>query len=384
MQGDRREPSVADILVPKLNANDNAYVLLQWLAGDGDPVTTGAPLVEIETSKAVAEIAAPTDGFLRHAAAAGAEVAPGQVIASVAATPLPPAAPATVTATATADTTAADTDTVEPGDSQLITAPARLRMTELGVTEEQVRRLAVKVVRSADIVALASGPAPVRPEASVHTLSKVQRAVGRAVSRSHATIPAAYSVTKIDVGAALARAKDLIRQVRQPVGLANLFIEAVAGLHARFPLFYGELDDDGATVRLAEAPHIGVTVDVGLGLYVPVIRDAATRTAADIARRLSEIRDQAARGTFRASDLDGANIAITLHTEADVVLAIPFIFPGQVCALAITTPQPEVVLTSTGSVSSRTVAHIGLAYDHRVINGRDAALYLEALKQALR
>ena len=217
-----------------------------------------------------------------------------------------------------------------------------------------------------------------------HALSKGQQGVGRAVSRSHATIPAAYSVTKIDVGAALTRAKGLIRQVRQPVGLANMFIEAVAALHARFPLFYGELSADGTTVHLADAPHIGVTVDVGEGLYVPVIRDAATRTTAEIAHRLAEIRAHAAAGTFRASDLDGANIGITLHTDNDVVLAIPFIFPGHVCALAITAPQTEVVLSSDGALSNRLVSYIGLAYDHRVINGRDAALYLDALKTALR
>lgn len=373
--------------MPKLNTNDDSYILVGWLAKDGEPIAAGEPVVEVETSKAVEEIAAPTSGFLFHRVTAGTPITPGQIIGSVEGIQVRPAAAPGTQVTL---------------DAQIITAPARARMAELGIAEEQVKRLTIALVRAADIDTLASAR-PVPPPGgaamasitersghiglagqSGHELSKVQRAVGRAVSRSHATIPAAYTVVKMDVGAAVARAAGLIRQVRRPVGLADLFIEAVAGLHEAFPLFYGHLADDGATVLLADAPHIGVTVDLGEGLYVPVIRDAATKTIGDIARQLMEFRVAAAGGAFRASDLDGANIAVTLHTDVDVVLAIPFIFPGQVCALAVTAPQPELVLDAGGAVTSRTVAHIGLAYDHRVINGRDAALFLDALKNALK
>jgi 2-oxoglutarate dehydrogenase E2 component (dihydrolipoamide succinyltransferase) len=103
----------------------------------------------------------------------------------------------------------------------------------------------------------------------------------------------------------------------------------------------------------------------------------------ELATRLMELRLAAMEARFRPEDLDGANIAITLHTDPDVCLAIPFVFPGQVCALAVTAPQPEVVLDGAGAVASRTVANIGLAYDHRLINGRDAAAFLNALKEDL-
>jgi 2-oxoglutarate dehydrogenase E2 component (dihydrolipoamide succinyltransferase) len=365
---------VADIQVPKLNTNDDSYVLLGWLAKDGEPIVAGAPVVEVETSKAVEEITAETSGYLYHLSIEGAELIPGQVIATVADSDTRPAA-----------------TTPEPTGSagtQIITAPARARMTELAITDEQVAGLDAQLVRSSDIDALAAArAASVASAANAgnrHELSKVQRAVGRAVQRSHATIPAAYTVVKIDVGAALVRAAELVRQVRRPVGLAELFIEAVAALHGRFPLCYGRISDDGISVILADVPDIGVTMDFGQGLFVPVVRDAAAQTAGDIARRLMDFRLAAMEGTFRAADLDGANIAITLHTDADVVLAIPFVFPGHVCALAITSPQTELMLDADGQVTTRTVASIGLAYDHRVINGRDAALFLDALKETLR
>jgi 2-oxoglutarate dehydrogenase E2 component (dihydrolipoamide succinyltransferase) len=147
-----------------------------------------------------------------------------------------------------------------------------------------------------------------------------------------------------------------------------------------FPLFFASIDGDEA--RPAAAPHIGVTFDMGEGLYVPVVHDTGSlRTIADT---LMRYRLAATEGDFREKDLTGANIAITLHTDADIVLAIPLIFPGTVCALAITSPQQELILGEDGAVTTRTIANIGLAYDHRLINGRDASRFLTALRAALK
>jgi 2-oxoglutarate dehydrogenase E2 component (dihydrolipoamide succinyltransferase) len=208
----------------------------------------------------------------------------------------------------------------------------------------------------------------------------VQRAVARAVTVSHDTIPAAYTVMKFEVGPLLERARGLTREVRRPVGLAELFVQAVAGLHPAFPLFFASIDGDVA--RPAEAPRVGVTFDMGEGLYVPVVHD--TGSLRSIADTLMRYRLAATEGDFREKDLAGANIAVTLHTDADVILAIPLIFPGTVCALAITSPQQELVLGEDGAVTARTVANIGLAYDHRLINGRDASRFLAALRIELK
>ncbi|GAA3124929.1 2-oxo acid dehydrogenase subunit E2 [Planomonospora alba] len=303
-----------------------------------------------------------------------------------------------------------------------ITVPARAAMAELGVSEEQVLALCLPLVRRADIERLAAGRAPEggedpRPgqappgsagagEAAVpagpqggdgsagpqagggsgtHGLPRVQRAVARAVALSHRTVPAAYTVMRFDVGPALARARELTREVRRPVGLPELFVQAVARLHGRFPLLFASAEDApgpaGPVVRLSAAPCIGVTFDLGEGLYVPVVRDTGTLRA--VADTLMRHRLAAATGDFRERDLTGANITVTLHTDADVVLAVPIVLPGTAAALAVTSPRPETVLAADGSVTVRTVADIGLAYDHRLVNGRDAALFLAALRQEI-
>ncbi|GAA2853818.1 hypothetical protein GCM10010517_11700 [Streptosporangium fragile] len=417
---------MADIRVPKLNNNDTEYLIVEWLVGDGKPVSAGEPVAVLETSKAADELEAEETGYLHHVAALNTWIAPGALLARVTAeaapsplpSPLPAPAPASVPSPLPAPAPASPTASVSSPDPALagppalaedpastalpvpaapadpglapeagqpvVTDPARAAMEDLGVSHAEVTALGLAVVRRADVVALAArrtaNTATGEQGAGTHRLSRVQRAVARAVTTSHGTIPAAYTAVKFEVGPLLARAGELSRQVRRPVGLAELFVRAVAALHPAFPLFFAAVD--GTEARLAEAPRVGVTLDLGEGLYVPVVRD--TGSLRDIADTLMRHRLAAAEGAFREKDLTGANIVVTLHTDADVVLAIPFVFPGTVCALAITSPQPELALGEDGAVTTRTVATIGLAYDHRLVNGRDAALFLKALREELR
>ncbi|WP_031162969.1 2-oxo acid dehydrogenase subunit E2 [Streptosporangium roseum] len=374
---------MADIRVPKLNNNDTEYLVVEWLVEDGKPVQAGDPVAVLETSKAADELEAAEPGHLHHVAGLNTWIAPGAVLARITPEAVLASAGAPVTAgavpasasAAPPDTPAAPADVPATG-APVITDPARALMDALGVTVAQVTALGLPIVRRGDVERLA-GSAGAPP--ATHPLSRVQRAVARAVTTSHGTIPAAYTVVKFDVGPLLARTRGLSREVRRPVGLAELFVQAVAALHPAFPLFFASVDGDRA--RPAEAPRVGVTFDLGQGLYVPVVHD--TGSLREIADTLMRYRLAATEGDFRERDLTGANIAITLHTDADVILAIPFVFPGTVCALAITSPQPEVVLGADGAVTTRTVANIGLAYDHRLINGRDAALFLAALRMEL-
>ena len=363
---------MVDIRVPKLSNNDTEYILVEWLVENGKPVRSGDPVATVETSKAAEELVAASDGYIRHLIKLGASVAPGQPIAT-----LSSSAPSSDASSAAPEPLSDPQTTQAPELAEadvIITTPARALLEELGIPLARAYELGIAVVRRADVEGLADTP-------RTQPLSRVQQAVGRAVSTSHSTIPAAYTAVKMDIGRALAHAAELTKQVKRPIGLAEIFVGAVAGLHERFPLCFAALDGD--RTRLSDAAHVGVTVDLGEGLYVPVVRDAGRLSMKELATRLMEFRLAAVEGTFRPGDLDGANIAITLHTDPDVCLAIPFVFPGQVCALAVTAPQRELVLDDAGAVTARTVANIGLAYDHRLINGRDAAAFLNALKEDL-
>ncbi|MFI7127216.1 2-oxo acid dehydrogenase subunit E2 [Nonomuraea sp. NPDC050153] len=399
---------MVEIRVPKLNTNDSAYVLLEWLVADGAPVGRDDVVASVETSKTVEELVSGHDGVLAHLIPAGSDCAPGQPIAHITApappTPAPaapasgpsptsepgdppaPPAPGSGGAAATGAPSAGSTG-APPAGVPLITAPARALIDELGIDPARVHALPVKVVRRADVERLvAPGALPPGPPATpavavppgevpttVRRLSPHQRAVGRTVSLSRQTIPAAYTAIKVDVGRATAAARGLTKRLRKLVGLPDLLVASVARLHRDFPLCFAALVDE-STAAVPEAPHVGVTIDLGTGLYVPVIRDAHRKGVEEIAGELAEFRRLAQRGGFRQEQLDGGNIVVTLHHDPDIVMAVPIVFPGQACALALTSPQRD---------GERTVAVVGLAYDHRLINGRDAVLFLQAVKEAL-
>ncbi|KAB8194428.1 dehydrogenase [Nonomuraea phyllanthi] len=425
---------MAEIRVPKLNTNDEAYVLLEWLVADGAAVRADEVVASVETSKTVEELVSAYEGVLTHLLPAGSDCAPGQPIARIAETP-PPGFPP-VAAPAPRESLPAPVEGVPapvgdmpapapsaPARAPLITEPAQALIDELGIDPARVLALPVKVVRRADVERLVAsdaqlprqpapttdiagragtgGPAeavgPGEPSgptedrggssgpgetddlggavrgSSARALSANQRAVGRTVSLSHRTIPAAYAAIKVDVGSATKAARDLTKRLRTLVGLPDLLVAAVARLHPDFPLCFATLVGEG-TAAVPGSPHVGVTIDLGSGLYVPVVRDAHRKSVPEIAKELAGFRRLAQHGGFRQEQLDGGNIVVTLHHDPDIVMAVPIVFPGQACAVALTSPQRE---------GERTVAVVGLAYDHRLVNGRDAVLFLQALKEAL-
>jgi 2-oxoglutarate dehydrogenase E2 component (dihydrolipoamide succinyltransferase) len=375
------------VVVPKINSNDARYLLVEWVAGDGATVRPGDVLALIETSKTVEELAAERGGVLRHRVAAGAECLPGQTIADLA-DPADPAAPASGGAPAGED---------PPEDGVVITAPARRLMAELGIGEDAVRALGRKIIRRDDVTALARParaqpapvepvpvePAPSDPDAEEIILPVSQRRVADVVARAHREVPAAYTVVKVDVEDALRLARELTPALRTLIGLPELLVKAVAGLAGRFELLFATPVGPGR-VRRAATAHVGVTMDVGKGLSVPVVHEATGRTLREISKTLMAYRMAALRGGLREEDLSGGNITLTLHNESTVTLAVPIVFPGQLCALSLAAPQQELVpAEGPAGFAVRHTVHLGLAYDHRYVNGHDAIVFLDALRAAL-
>ena len=116
---------------------------------------------------------------------------------------------------------------------------------------------------------------------------------------------------------------------------------------------------------------------------MPVIRDAGTRAVADVAAELLEFRTQAMDGGFRAEELTGASIMVALHNNPDVLIASPIVHPGQTAVVCLAGTVPELALDDTGEVTVQRMAVVSVGYDHRVLNGRDAVRFLEAVKAEL-
>ncbi|WP_426510199.1 2-oxo acid dehydrogenase subunit E2 [Dactylosporangium sp. McL0621] len=339
---------MTEIRVPKLNTNDAEYTLVEWIAPAGSLVRAGDPVATVETSKAAEELPATDSGYLRPLLPVGAVFPAGAVIGRLEAAPGP--APAAVPAEIS---------------HIVITEPALRAMAERGISRAAVEALGRKVVRVADLDELAPAPAAFREE----RLSPVQRAVAAVVSESARGIPQAFVAVRVPVGAAVARGRDLTRRYRRMIGLPELTVAAIGAAAGEHPDCFAAFAPPDR-VRRAASVDVGVTVDVGQGLHVPVIRDVPALSLADIAGRLMQLRTTALRGAFRPADLAGPAILLALHTDPDVTAAVPLVLPGTTCAVSLTAQVDGHV-------------QLGLAYDHRVLNGRGATSFLKAVAATL-
>ncbi|WP_344076373.1 2-oxo acid dehydrogenase subunit E2 [Luedemannella helvata] len=353
---------MTEIRIPKLNANDAAYTLVEWLVADGSRVAAGDPVVVVETAKATEELESPADGYLRQAAAVGAECPVGAVIGTLSEVAAPPAA-------------TPPSAPVPAYEDVIITGPAAELMARHGVDRAAVLALGRRLIRTADIEELLAG-------GRVVALGRHQEAVAAAVTESHRTIPAAFVAVAVDVDGALALARTLTRAHKRLVGLAELLVKAVAVQLDEHPLCFGSFQSPAA-VRVPDAADVGVTIDVGTGLHVPVVRDPAALDWRELAGALMGLRLTAMKGGFAARDLAGAHILVALHNDAAVTVAVPMVFPGQACAVSLGAVQQVIDLDADGSPVRRSTVQIGLAYDHRVVNGRGAVAFLAAVKALL-
>jgi len=368
---------VIDIEVPKLNSNDTAYVLVEWLAENGQRLAEGDPVVVIETSKAAEELCCEHGGILQKLVVPPADCSQGEVIAHLFASE---ADRQEFLAGRLADRTPGSVDDVAE-ELPTLTEPARLLAERHGIEPVALSRLGLRVVREADVRQLLS-EAPQGHETRMHTPNRAQRAVAAAVSKSHQEIPAGFTAAAVTVDSALSTARELSERTEALIGLPELLVAMLGRLHGRFPLCYGT-PAAGGTLLLPEAAHVGVTVDVGRGLFAPVVKNAGGRTLAEIADLLMDYRVKAMREVFQTEDLNDANILLSLNNDDGVLLAQPIIFPGQTCAVSLAGTRREAVFAADGAVTARSVAVVGLAYDHRFVNGSTAVEFLKAIKVAL-
>lgn len=207
------------------------------------------------------------------------------------------------------------------------------------------------------------------------------RGMARTVARSVATIPAAFTVMRVDVTEAVSLTRAATRTLRALVGLPELLVTAVARQFDAHPHMFGRWTDD-ERLRVPAQAAVAVTVDAGGGLFTPVIHDIARRGLRHVAETMMTYRMAAIKDGLRAEHLEGGNILVALNADPGVVIAQPIIHPDHACAVSLPGVLEELVLLD-GQVAVRKVVQLGLAYDHRVCGGREAMAFLSGVRALL-
>src|SRR5881628_2943060 len=385
------------IVMPALEMAQETGKIVSWLKKEGDTVSKGEILLEVETDKAVVEVEANADGVLAAVKSREGDVVPvGQTIAwlvapgeqppaeSAAAAPM---ARATVGALreAQARERAASTDE-RPGRSQ--TAPTEGEGLKSPPISPKARRLAKEkgvditkivgtgpdgVITSEDVLKAAEAPA-----AAPSALSAVARLMAERTTHSWTHVPHFFLVRDIDAAALV--------QLREKLGSktvthTDLLVALVARVLTKHPKLNATWDS--GAIRLNSSINISVAVAVQDGVVGAVIPNADKTGITEIASQRKELTDRARNGRLRPGDVAGGTFTITNLGMYNVDAFNAIIAPPQAAILAIGRIADRVVAVN-GQPAVRPMMTLTLSADHRVVDGAQAAVFLNDLAEAIR
>jgi 2-oxoglutarate dehydrogenase E2 component (dihydrolipoamide succinyltransferase) len=399
----------ANIVVPEVGESIVDARVAKWLRKEGDPVSAGDPLVELETDKIDVEVSAPQAGVLKRIDRKdGEDVKVGEVLGVIeegAAAPVAAATPVKAAAPASAKAGTSEKDKEKPRS----TPAARKVAEEHEVDLTQVRGTgdAGRVMKRDVEQAAASGgngrgaqpsePAkarPVPPVAEIQRPSTAERTEERVrMSKRRATIAkrlveaqstAAMLTTfnEVDMSAVMSlreRHKQAFKE-RHGIGLgiASFFVKASIGALRGFPRLNAEIQGD--EMILKHYYDIGVAVGASEGLVVPVLRDADRMSFAQIEQHIREYAKRAEDGTLSLADLKGGTFTITNGGVFGSLLSTPILNPPQVGILGLHAIQQR-PMGVNGQVVLRPMMYVALTYDHRIVDGAEAVQFLVRVKQ---
>ena len=402
--------------MPKLGMAMKAGVVTKWRVQEGQAVTEGAPLLEIETEKITAVLPAPATGVLgRLVADVGAKLPVGallgligepsdafppkeQLVSAVGSGPVP--TPAAVAAVASVDPPRGTVPAQPDRAAQPVEAPvspaARRRAKELGIDVSLVPPNAPgKRVTSDDVDAFAAAqeaaPAPAEaapvgaPTARVIPFTGIRAVVAERLSDSLREMAQVTVSRETEVRGLVRLRGKLAVGFEAATGVrltyTDLLVQTVARLLPEHPLLNAMLTDRG--IELLDTVNMGVAVALEDGLIVPVIRDAGTKSLGEITRERADLAARAHAGTLGFDDVEGGTFTITNIGSFGADAFTPIVNPPQCAILGVGRIVEKPVVTRKGRVRTRPTMWLSLTIDHRVVDGAPAAQFLTALGERL-
>jgi 2-oxoglutarate dehydrogenase E2 component (dihydrolipoamide succinyltransferase) len=361
-----------EIKVPQLSESITEATLLAWRKQVGEAVQEGENLIDIETDKVVLETPAPKGGVLvKIVRREGEKVGSNEVLAVLDTEAAATAAPASATAAAA-------------------TPSARKAAHQADVDTGQLQGSGRHgVVTKQDVLAAAEKPAAAIPPAGARVEQRVpmtrirQRIAERLLQSQHnaAILTTFNEVNMQPVMDLRARYKDAFEKKHGvKLGFSSFFVKAAVSALQQFPVVNASID--GEDIIYHGYYDIGVAIGSERGLVVPIIRDADKLSMADIEKQIADFAARAKTGKLTLEELSGGTFSITNGGVFGSMLSTPIINPPQSAILGIHATKDRPV-AENGQVVIRPMNYLALSYDHRIVDGRDAVLFLVALKEAL-
>ncbi len=427
------------VTMPALGESVTEGTVTRWLKNVGDQVNVDEALLEVSTDKVDTEIPSPASGTLVSIDVAvdstvpvgarlaviggsGAAVAtppsatPAPVAPVVTPTPVtPPPAPvvaAPVVAAPVAPVVAAPVVSQVSNEDAYVTPIVRKFAAENNVDLSKVKGTGIGGrIRKEDVLAAApraaaafqnapvaaapvsqssAAPVAVSPlRGTTVTMSRLRKVIAERMLESLHVSAQLTTVVEVDV-TAIARLRDRAKasfEAREGTKLSFLPFFAVAVCEAlkQHPVLNASVTGDQITYHNAE--HLGIAVDTERGLLVPVIRDAGDLNMGGVARKITDVAARTRDNKISPDELGGGTFTITNTGSRGALFDTPIINQPQVAILGLgaVVKRPMVMKGTDGgeTIAVRSMVYLGLSYDHRIVDGADAARFLVTLKDRL-
>ena len=428
------------VTMPALGESVTEGTVTRWLKNVGDSVAVDEALLEVSTDKVDTEIPSPAAGTILAidvqvdstvavgarlaligvqsaapvqaqekinvaAVPAPVQAAPAAQVAQVPAQPVAqtnalPVTPAPVTPAPVANTDAYVTPIVRKLAAENGVDLSRVQGTGVGGRIRKEDILAAKPApvaayaapASASSAAPATKPAPVAVSplrGTTVTMSRLRKVIAERMVESLQTAAQLTTVVEVDVTKIdrLRQAAKATFESREGVKLTFLPFFAVAVCEAlkQHPVLNCSISGDQITYHGAE--HLGIAVDTERGLLVPVIRDAGDLNMGGVARRISDVAARTRDNKITPDELGGGTFTITNTGSRGALFDTPIINQPQVAILGLgaVVKRPMVMKGTDGgeTIAIRSMVYLALSYDHRIVDGADAARFLVTLKERL-
>ena len=389
-----------NVIMPALGVAQQTGTLLKWLKAEGQSVSKGEPLMEIETDKATVEIEAPASGVLAHMIAqAGDEVPVGQRIALILAPgespeteakssePTPTPNKAKIFAPPAAPKTTPSAASMTPNRGRVLASPAAKRIAqEKGVNLASLQGSGPEGSVLADDVLRASTTElphrPATPEAEkIIPLTPMRRIVGERMTQSKLSAPHFYISMDIDMSAVGALRGEWKSRGDEMVPSINDFIlRACARALKDFPLINSTYTEQG--IKLSSEINIGMAVALDEGLVVPVIRNTDRLSLTELATQSRQLADKAQNKKLFPLDYEGGTFTVSNLGMLGVDNFTAIINPPQAAILAVGRVAPRVIVEE-GMFAIKSMMTATLSADHRIVDGAMAARFLQNVKKLL-
>ena len=390
---------LVDVKVPVLAESIPDATLLDWKKGPGEAVARDEILLELETDKVVLEVPAPQAGVLSEVLKNTGDIALSQEVLARIDTEAATAAQAVADAAPAAPTPGGDShsDALSPAVQRLV-SEHNLDPGAISGSGKGGRLIKGDVLAYLD--ANKPAPAPAAPVVKPPTpapapapgargerrepMSRLRMRIAERLVQAQHTAAILTTFNEVDMHEVMAlrnRYKDGFEKTHGVrLGFMSFFAKAAVQALQRYPAVNAYIEGNDTVYH--DYQDIGVAVGSPRGLVVPILRDVAQMSFADVEMAISAFGAKARDGTLTIEDMTGGTFTLSNGGVFGSLLSTPILNPPQSAILGMHKTQERPVVVD-GEIVVRPMMYLALSYDHRIVDGREAVLFLVAVKEAI-